>query len=175
MSVLQEGVDHYQALPGRRLGVFQRASLWLAADHLLVVHETMTGESYRRFFFRDIRALTIHRTARGARAGLVLLSLAVLNLLPLIALAWDDVSGRQWAWLACGSGVWVVLAIINGVRGPTCEVRMSTSAQEDTVAPLARLRTARRVVETLRPRILAAQHAPENRVHQAGALGEGSS
>ena len=147
----------YERLPGRRLGLFQRASLWLGADHLLVVHETMTGESYRRFFLRDIRAFVVQRTSRREHTTLVLSALTLANLLPLVALTSGVPTQRTWAWLACGSAVWIALLLVNLARGPACVVRIRTAVQEDVVAPLARLHTARRVIESLRPRIMGAQ------------------
>lgn len=149
----------YSRLPGRRIGIVQRASLWLGADHVLVVHETMTGESYRRFFFRDIQSIVIRATTRRQTTTIVLLLLAFLNLLPLVVLAGPDADTSPVPWLACGTVVWVALAVVNLLRGPTCETRIRTAVQDDVVPPLGRLDTARRVVEQLRPRILAAQAA----------------
>jgi len=151
----------YTRLPGRRLGIVQRASLWLGADHVLVVHETMTGESYRRFFFCDIQSVVIRATTRRQTTTVVLLLLAFLNLLPLVVLAGPDADTSTMPWLACGSAIWVALAVVNLLRGPTCETRIRTAVQDEVVPPLGRLETARRVVEQLRPHILAAQAAAE--------------
>ncbi|MBE2214533.1 MAG: hypothetical protein IAE82_11735 [Opitutaceae bacterium] len=147
----------YTRLPGRRFGLMQRATLWAAADHVLVVNETMTGEAYRRFFFRDIRAITIHPTGRRERTSLVLVVFALLNLVPLLFLMADDPDVRAVSLLAGGTLVWVALLVANLLRGPSCETRFSTAAHDDVVAPLSRLAPARRVVAMLRPRILAAQ------------------
>lgn len=147
----------YTRLPGRRFGIAQRASLWLGADHVLVVHETMTGESYRRFFFRDIRSITIRPTRRRESASSALLALAAVNLLPLLFLTASEPLTREISVFAGGSLVWIALIVANVLRGPSCETRFSTMAHDDIVAPLSRTGTARRVVAQLRPRILAAQ------------------
>jgi len=149
----------YTRLPGRRLGLMQRAALWIASDHVLVVHETMTGESYRRFFFRDIRAVTIRLTGRRENTSVALVLLALLNLLPLFFLLADEPGARAFSLLAAGALVWIGLLVANLLRGPSCETRISTLAQDDIVTPLSRLHTARRVLGLLRPRILAAQAA----------------
>lgn len=151
---------NYTRLPGRSMGLASRTSLWLGPDHLLLVFETMTGEVYRRFFLRDIQAVTIRETRRQARWNLALVFLALLNLLPLLALASASPSARANAWWAAGSALWGVLALLNTLRGPTCETRIRTAVQDDVVAPLGRRRNARRVMAELRPRILAAQQAP---------------
>jgi len=151
----------YTRLPARRFGVAQRATLWLGSDHILVVHETMTGESYRRFFLRDIRAITIRATRRRETTTTVLIVLALVNLLPLVALTSGDPDVRVFSLLAAGSLVWLALLTANLVRGPSCETRFSTPAHDDVVAPLSRIRSAHRVIAMLRPRILAAQAGDE--------------
>lgn len=154
----------YTRLPARRLGLMHRSTLWLAADHILVVHETMTGESYRRFFFRDIRAVTIHRTRRRENVTGALVVLAILNLLPLMFLAAPDPGLRAVSFVAAGTLVWLGLLVANLMRGPSCETQFSTAAHDDVVEPLSRLTQARRVVALLRPRILAAQAEPAPQV-----------
>jgi hypothetical protein len=152
---------NYTRLPGRSLGVASRGSLWIAPDHVLLVHESLTGESYRRFFFRDIESIVIRATSRRRTLALVLLALAVLNLLPLLALVSSNAGTRWMAWMAAGSAFWLVLSLVNVLRGPTCETRIRTGVQEDVVPPLGRLRTGRRVAAMLRTRILDAQAAGE--------------
>lgn len=148
---------HYTRLPGRSVGLVGRGSIWLGPDHVLVVHETMTGEDYRRFFFRDIKSIVIRETPRRARAAVVLGALTLLNLLPLFALDAPTASGRGMAWLALGSMIWAGLGLANLLRGPTCETRLRTAVQDEVVPALGRRRAARRVAALLRPHILAAQ------------------
>lgn len=147
----------YTRLPGRRLGIAQRASLWLGPDHVLVVHETLTGESYRRFFLRDIRSITRRPTPRRRNLATALLALTLISLLPLLFLVASDPDMRALSVFAGVSLLWIALLVVNVARGPSCETRFSTMAHDDIVAPLSRTRTARRVVAQLRPLILAAQ------------------
>ena len=147
----------YTRLAGGSMGVANRASLWLASDHVLLVLETMTGEVYRRFFLRDIQAVTIRATTRRLRWNIVLLVLTALNLLPLLALLSPLASTRVMAAWSIGSLVWAGMAVINTLRGPTCETRIRTAVQDELIPSLGRHRTSRRVVDELRPLILAAQ------------------
>src|SRR5437660_10422801 len=55
----------YRRLPGRGLVAAQRVQLYQGADHLLQVASTGYSESYRRFYFRDIQAITIQKTQLG--------------------------------------------------------------------------------------------------------------
>src|SRR5208283_5906459 len=43
-----------------------RSSLWLGDDHLLFVECTGYTETYKRFYFRDIQAITIRKTTTHA-------------------------------------------------------------------------------------------------------------
>lgn len=151
------GEPGYARLPGRSFASPRRPSVWLASDHVLVVHETLTGERYRRFFFRDIKAITVRATSRRARLGWVLVGLGLVNLLPLLALAADDSRARSFAWFSLGAVACGILALVNLVRGPTCETRLVTAVQDEVVLSLGRRTAARRVVALLQPRILAAQ------------------
>src|SRR5947208_5263032 len=65
-----------------------RSSLWLGADHLLCVDSTGYTETYKRFYFRDIQAITICRTARRkvwnwslGVPGVICLAFLIANLL----------------------------------------------------------------------------------------------
>ena len=53
----------YRRLPGRAFSLVSRDSLWLAEDHLLSVQSNRFSEDYRRYYFRDIQAFAIQRTA----------------------------------------------------------------------------------------------------------------
>ena len=48
-----------------------RSNLWLAKDHLLCVETEGYTESYKRFFFQDLQAITLRRTSRGRLLGAV--------------------------------------------------------------------------------------------------------
>jgi hypothetical protein len=56
----------YKRLPGNGANFLERITLYLATDHLLYVSSTGFSESYRRFYFRDIHAITVRKTAVGA-------------------------------------------------------------------------------------------------------------
>ena len=53
----------YQRLPGSLL--FCWSSLYLGSDHVLQITSIGFSESYRRYFFRDIQAITLHHTVTG--------------------------------------------------------------------------------------------------------------
>ena len=156
----------YTKLPGRglRKTAFAlsatRCRLWLAADHLLSVDFTVASEEYRRFYFRDIEAFIIRRTAQRQIWNWVLLALALLTAGPLLAgWSYDRENTALLISAAGAAAFWALLILINTLRGPTCRVHVRTAVQCEPLFSLGRLPTARKVLARVRPLIAAAQSA----------------
>jgi len=142
-----------------------RSSLWLGDDHLLGIDSNGYTESYKRFYFRDIQAVTIRLTQRR------LIWNWLLGVPTLICLAgWGyDLSlglGASPGGLIAGVLVTPVFAIpllINNLRGPTCACQFRTAVQTEDLPSLSRLPQARRILDRLHPLIAQAQGqvAPE--------------
>jgi hypothetical protein len=140
-----------------------RSSYWVGEDHLLVVQTEHFAESYKRFFFVDIRAVLIRRT-RAWEWGLVL-GLAGWGFLALIALSqMNQLSGPGGAtalplMVVFGTLALLVMAavIVHGLKGPSCVVSMHTGVQSRQLTGLRRWRQAERFVTLLEPVVLAAQ------------------
>jgi len=135
-----------------------RCSLWLGADHLLLVDSNGYTETYKRFYFRDIQAFTFNLTNRrlvwncilGAATGICLLgwSIDLLSTPPVTS-----------AGVITGSIVTAIFAVpllLNNLLGPTCNCRLKTAVQTEELPPLKRLFRARKVVARLRPLITQA-------------------
>jgi hypothetical protein len=50
-----------------------------------------------------------------------------------------------------------VLLVINNLFGTTCDVRIQTAVQADTLPPLSRVKRANQALELIRPLIIQAQ------------------
>jgi len=133
-----------------------RQSLWLAKDHLLSIRSNRFIEEYRRFYFRDIQAITLRRTFRLAIWNLIL----SLSLLVILA---SFLSGTR---LVLSTSLWpwyVLLAIVglplltNNLRGPTCTCYIRTAVQMEELPSMNRVRKAHRILERIRPLIAEAQ------------------
>ncbi|MBM4142602.1 MAG: hypothetical protein FJ225_03270 [Lentisphaerae bacterium] len=136
-----------------------RHSLWLGPDHLLLVVNRSFSESYKRFYFADIQALTLTRTALGMIESLALAFLAAVMLaltLAALAFAWHPAAA-----VACGAAAALsgLALLVNFIRGPTCACAIRTAVQTERLYPLRRLKSARRAAALLRARIEAAQGA----------------
>jgi len=136
-----------------------RSSLWLGKDHLLCIDSTGYGEDYKRFYFRDIQALTLVATNRRSVwnwvLGVLLFSCAAAWGIDLLTP--QDLS---LAGIITGSVVtlfFAVLLLINNLCGPSCACHLRTAVQTEVLPSLNRLRRARRVLDRIRPLIEEAQ------------------
>lgn len=129
-----------------------RDSLWLGPDHLLLVNAQTFVETYRRFYFRDIRSIVVERTrnwhAISAAAGILVLFLAVLAVLlgepaPII--------------MGILAGVVVLGLLLHLAKGPSCRCRIETVAGASRLKAVSRLRRARRILRRIAGPIAAAQ------------------
>lgn len=133
----------YKRFPGSRT-FLAKDSLWLGQDHMLYVVMWFISEEYRRFYFKDIQAITIHRTPGFKR----------LNIL--FAILW---AGALLAALASDSGVDIFFFVVTGIiavffivhllRGPTCECHIRTAVQNVKLTPLKREKKAKKVIKHL--------------------------
>lgn len=152
----------YKKLPGRGpryegsrwIAAFRKSCrLWLAADHILLVLSSRFNEEFKRFYFRDIQAITIRKTNSARNLTIVL---AILAAIPgAFAIFVRDPVGLGFLlglFISLG-----VLAVINAARGPSCHAEIKTAVQTEELSSLKRLRTARKALAILRPIIEEAQ------------------
>ncbi len=139
-----------------------RSSLWRGGDHLLCIDSSGYTESYKRFYYRDIQAITIVATKRRVVWNWILAIPTILCL----ALLFSALSFRNY-WEDGIVIVYTVSALlfgvpllINLVRGPTCTCYLRTAVQTEELPSLSRVRRARKALDRLRPLIAAAQGNP---------------
>lgn len=138
---------------GFSVAVVGRSSLWLGKDHLMLVESTGFNESYKRFYFRDIQAISFYRTVRWNVWSGVLGGLAGLCLLGGIA------TGATPGLISFGiiGGVFAIALIVNLARGPSCRCFLRTAVHSEELPSVSRLGKARKILERVRPLITAAQ------------------
>ena len=150
----------YTRLPGRGLRregfvALTRTwcTLWLADDHLLSVDNRLFSEDYKRFYFRDVQAIVLCKTRRGAVWNAILGTMVALWLLIMFA---QDTNEGRITWLVAAA-IFLVLLLINVLRGPTCSCQLITAVHKETLPSLHRLKTANKVLDILRQRMREAQ------------------
>jgi len=116
-----------------------------------MVSRALFSERYRRFYFADIQAVVIRRTAGQAVWNALLGSGCGLVLVVAVGLE------------AFGPALWVALAVLlaglvaNLAAGPTCCCHIRTATSTQRLPPLGRLRGALRFLRALEPLIAEAQ------------------
>jgi hypothetical protein len=160
----------YRKFRGTGGGLFEYTSLYVAPDHLLQVISTGYSETYRRFYFRDIRAITVRKSAAGKITNGILGGLTLLFLI----IGLQAGGGALIGWSVPGAFFSLLLAI-NFLRGPTCVCQIQTAVQTRKLGSLKRLRRARKFLDQLRPQIEAAQGAlsPEEVARRIEQLRQG--
>jgi hypothetical protein len=152
----------YQRLPGRgmrtegnSLIAFSRSfcRLWLGGDHLLLTDRTGYTETYKRFYYRDIQAVLIRKTNSATIWNCIMGAFALI--FALWALGVDNLPGRIALWIF--AGFFGIFTAVNLLRGPSCMTHIKTAVQTEQLPAWSRVRTARKGMTKLRPRLLQAQ------------------
>lgn len=134
--------------------VSTRSSLWLGKDHLLSIDSNRYSEEYKRFYFRDIQAITIRTTKRRATWNLVFGLLFIIWLGTFVSV---DAVQRTNPFFALWFVFLGVPLLLNNTMGPTCATYLRTAVQIEVLPSLNRVRRARRILDRIRPAIMAAQ------------------
>ena len=135
----------YRRLPGRKKGIIGIYTLWQGPDHLLTIDSKRFSEDYKRFYFQDIQAIITQKTTTGKVLNSIWALLA--GLFGLAAYR-SPRGGAITLWSF--SGIFLFVLGINLLLGPTCTCRIMTGIQQSRLPSLGHLRTAEKVVGTLR-------------------------
>src|SRR5512138_662574 len=132
----------YQRLTGTKSqhGVVTsgRSSLWLGEDHLLRIDSTGYTETYRRFFLRDIQAVTIRKTI-GMQVRILVHGVIALFWMMIGLSVTDPIWKGVWFGVA---GLFILLLIINVLRGSCCAFHIRTAVQVEPIPSITRIRKA---------------------------------
>ena len=150
-------VRNYKKLPGmgRQFGGYE--TLWLGPDHLLGVYTIMGfSERYKRYYYEDVQAIIIRRTWRHIVGNVI------AGLLGLLFLYWlsseTDPTGRViLGALAAMFLIYLLYSVF--YLGASCVCHLKTAVQTEKLGSVNRIKTARRVMAKLEPRIREAQGA----------------
>jgi hypothetical protein len=134
-----------------------RISLWLGSDHLMLVERSGFTETCKRFYFRDIQAITVRETSRRTVWNAVLTAPLAICLLGFIISASAPANTAAMITWSVIAVVCLLPFVINNLRGTTCACQLRTAVQTEDLTSLCRLSQTRRVLDRLRPLIVAAQ------------------
>jgi len=136
-----------------------RSSLWLGEDHLLGVDSNGYAETYKRFYFRDVQAITIRATKRRVVWNWILGVLAAFCLARCNfgSLHKSPPDMQTIVFLSIAIFVFGIPLLLNNLFGRTCVCQLYTAVQIEELPSLCRVRQARNILEKIRPLIAAAQ------------------
>lgn len=143
----------YKRLPGRGRNWAGACRVWLGEDHVLVVQSRGYTETYRRFFFKDIQAIVLHRTHMGKTWNGIWGGLGLFFLV-LAAVVQDRVGSVV---LLCFAAPFVLALLVNVLLGPMCACSIRTAVQTERIPALNRLRRTQQFIARLEPFIVGAQ------------------
>lgn len=143
----------YKRLPGQGRQLLSNTTLWESEDHLLAVNSHSVSESYRRFYFRDIQAIVICQTKAALITNIML---GVIMLAFGVPAMMTDIPGLRM-FLGIIAGSFLVLLVINMLRGPSCKCNLRTAVQTQDLPSLNRVYTARKVLAKVQAKVAVYQ------------------
>src|SRR3954468_9539443 len=146
---------------GRRKGEpFTWTTLWLGRDHILQVEHTGYSEEYRRFYFADIQSITMRKDKRALQWTITFLVMIAAGAgLALYMGVSDGTPGALVLRYAVATWValWLLLLVINLIKGPGCICYIQTAVQQEQLPSLKRVKKSRKIIARLRELIGSAQ------------------
>ncbi len=137
---------------------------YLGDDHLLLVIESMMGEEYRRFFYRDIQAVIVRKTGRRLWFNLVLGLLFLCCMAFLRYVVTQPTMHRPvfqnaipWMWSLALFALVLFLLIVNNISGSSVVCHIQTAAVTQRMPMVTRMLHARRFLKQIRARVEAVQ------------------
>ncbi len=155
----------YIKLPGLKRSSFIRQRLLLGKDHLLALTIRMAVEEYRRFYFRDIKAIVV----RKVESWKIIISLLGFSAVLFLGLA--GFLSRGWAWFFGVMGGLVAIVFVQQLLyGTNTECHLITAVQTEKLPSLYRLRWVKKFLERLTPLIAEAQGTVTTEEIQDGTI-----
>jgi len=142
----------YRRLPGRGTSIAHYVRLYQGPDHLLQVSSTGYSELYKRFYFRDIQAITIRKT-HWANLWTILFAVLILGFF----LVGFDLTGAGRIVLWSIAGFFLACIVLHLGLGPACVCHIRTAVQLERLPTLRRVKAARKAINRIKPFIAEAQ------------------
>ena len=138
----------YKRLKGTGRSLLRSNKLYMAKDHLLSIESYFVSEEYKRFYYKDIEAITYRKTGRGMILNLCFAFLGVLLYFPAFLM-----DGGWSTFFYISGSLFLPLLLINWLRGPTCVSHLITPVQTARLFSLNRIKKASKAVSSLKPLI----------------------
>ena len=134
-----------------------RVRLFQGADHVLSVNYAGYTETYKRFYYREIQAISMRRTREDLAWNAVWVTLLII-FTTVTAVS----NGAEQIGFAVVAGVFALCLATNLFLGPTCVCHLQTAVQTEGLLALNRVRTARKTIGRIREQVAQHQSALAN-------------
>src|SRR5258706_713847 len=138
----------YRRLPGKGLAAFQHVRLFQGPDHLLQIASSGYSEGYKRFYFRDIQSISVHKTHIGK-----IWNGAFGFALAMFAMPAFGLGGGAAIAMWCITGFFALFLLGNLLLWPSCACYVRTAVQTERLSAVSRIWTVRRLLRRIRPLI----------------------
>lgn len=147
-------------------GGFTRSSFYVGDDHFLMVSNQHFSEDYRRFYFNEIEGVTARKTTRGRNLTILFSILLALTAIPAFFSSQDGM-----ITLLIIASMPLALLVANLVLGPTVECMIRTTASQETIPMVSRLRRYKKFLTKVCPYIESSQGGRLEQQHLVGKFG----
>ncbi|MBU1054991.1 MAG: hypothetical protein KKC46_14360 [Proteobacteria bacterium] len=158
---MQINEKKYRRLPGKRRRIMGKDTLWAGSDHLLSIESSGVSENYKRFYYNDIKSITIAKTPKIYIITMILgLAIILITIFALYLLGAFSKTSSAFSLLA-PVGIFFLLIdivvlfyfIINIFYGTSRECWIETYTQREKLASVNRERVVNKFIETIKPLI----------------------
>jgi hypothetical protein len=140
----------YRRLPGKKRSFGHWRTLWMGEDHLLAVDSNGYSEDYTRYYYKDIKAVMVRRTARGRIWNAILATALGVCLFSLVWYVFYR-SEALAVLVVFGTPLFLAGLLVNTLRGPTCRCHILMPLGIRELPTLKRIKTVRKTLDRLRP------------------------
>ncbi|MFH2047668.1 MAG: hypothetical protein ABIK92_21280 [Pseudomonadota bacterium] len=159
---MQKSEKTYRRLPGKRKRIIGVDTLWAGPDHMLSIESSGVSESYRRFYYNDIKSIVIAKTLKATIESIVIGLVIIILTAFAIQLSGSFSSSAPTAdamkapfaivlWII--DSILLIYFIKNMIHGSSCECWIETDVQREKLVSVNRLRAAKKFITTLKPLI----------------------
>ncbi|MBU1171785.1 MAG: hypothetical protein KKD44_19705 [Proteobacteria bacterium] len=146
----------YKRLPGKKRKTFGSDTLWEGPDHLLLIESSGMSETYRRFYYKDIKSILIAKTKENFYKTFLVLGL-FLGFTVLGLVFWIDDQNPASVFFFIFSPIFLFYFLVCLAGGPSCACWIVTAVRKEKLSPSNRLRPTLKMMARLKPCIEAVQ------------------
>jgi hypothetical protein len=143
----------YTKLTPTKRNIFGYSQLWLAPDHILLLISSLFAEDYKRFAFADIESIVVTDRPSGIVSQVIMIFAALAWMALRFAV---DITFFKWFFAVSGA-LALLWSIVDMARGQRCRCYLHTRVSKELLAPVNHMKTARKFLAAIRPKIEAAQ------------------